>query len=607
MSNWQEKLARVALRNRQEIVNAKLSRREMMRLGLLTASGGLVMTPGLNALAQPAVNPMPGVTAPPSPPATRWLQPMPLVPVKTPVSPEKMTYGRPDGTTLIDGGRRRIKHQFCSYDASSGAYGGKFPPKKFYELFVREANWKFHPSWGTSKVWGFDGRYPGPRISARYGEPVMVRFHNRLPSTTKHIGFGIPELTTHLHNSHTPTESDGHPTDFFGSLDDADEVNLYGFKDQHYPNVYAGFTARNDLIGDSNEALGSLWYHDHHVDFTAQNVYRGLAGIYTLFDHLDTGDETTGLRLPSGEFDVPIMFGDFVFDQNYQVVYDLFNMDGILGDRFTANGAIQPYFNVKPRRYRFRLYAHGPSRWWDFALFDGSRYLPFWQIASDGNLLPQAIQSTNLRLAPAERADIIVDFSKIQSNRIYLVNRMEMKSGRRPDYSLKVGQPIIQFNKVGAAAPDYSADPSLKPLMLRPLPDPDFSKLMERASKARKRTWRFDRSNGVWTVNGQIYDPTVARARIDQESEELWVFQNTNDGWSHPIHMHFEEARILSRNGRAPALTSPEYGRKDVIALNEIEEIHMFVRFRDMKGRYVMHCHNSVHEDAAMMVRVDIV
>ncbi|GGC55934.1 spore coat protein A [Siccirubricoccus deserti] len=602
MADWQDRLAVIAQRNRQEIVNAKLSRREMMRLGLLTSTGSLVLKAGLSARAHAQT-----ALIPPSPAATSWAQPMPVLPIKTPVAVNQLTHGAPDGTTLIDGARRRINHQLCSRNAD-GTYGGTFPPQKFYETFVREADHKFHPSWAPSKIWGFDGTYPGPRYNAYYGEPIMVRFHNHLPSRKTHVGFGMPEITTHLHNAHTPSESDGNPADFFNSVNDPDEVNPLGFKDQHYPNVYAGYTALNDLRGDPNEALGSLWYHDHTLDFTSQNIYKGLVGVYTLFDHLDTGDETTGLRLPSGEFDVPIMFGDFVFDRDCQPVFDLFNVDGILGDRFCANGVIQPYFNVKPRRYRFRLYNHGPARWYEFALYDGRGFIPFWQISNDGNLLPQAVQKTSVRLSVAERADIIVDFSKIQSSRIYLVNRLKQDDGRGPKNEiLNPGVPIIQLNKVGPAVRDDSADPAAAPLQLRPLPDPDFAALLARADKAKKRTFRFDRSNGAWTVNGKLFDPKEAAARIDQESEEVWVIQNRDDGWSHPVHMHFEEHRILKRNGRPIATNTSEYGRKDTIPLYRKEEVEVFMRFRDMKGRYVMHCHNVTHEDAAMMMRFDIV
>jgi FtsP/CotA-like multicopper oxidase with cupredoxin domain len=602
MPDWKDKLALIAQRNRQEIVNAKLSRREMIRLGLLTSTGSLVVKAGLSsrAFAQTRLTP-------PSPPSTPWVQPMPVLPIKTPLGPNALTHGHPDGTTLIDGAGRRINHQLCAYDGA-GTYSGKFPPKKFYETFVREADWKFHPSWGASKIWGFDGMYPGPRYNAYYGEPIMVRLHNRLPSRKKHVGFGMPEFSVHLHNAHTPSESDGNPVDFINSINDPNEVNPLGFKDQHYPNVYAGYTKLNDLRGDPSEALSSLWYHDHTIDFTAQNVYKGMVGVYTLFDDKDTGDETTGYRLPSGEFDVPIMFGDFVFDRNYQPVFDLFNSDGILGDKFCANGVIQPYFNVKPRRYRFRLYNHGPARWYDFALYDGQKFLPFWQISSDGNLLPQALMKSRVDISVAERVDIIVDFGKIQSSRIYLVNRLEQLDGRGPRGNiLTPGTPIIQFNKVGPPVRDNSADPMVTPLRMRTLPDPDLAALMARAQRAKKRTFRFDRTNGAWAVNGKLFDPKEAIARIDQEAEEVWTIENHDDGWSHPVHMHFEEHRILSRNGRPTSITSSDYGRKDTIPLYRRESVEVFMRFRDMRGRYVMHCHNVIHEDSGMMVRWDIV
>ena len=609
MADWQDKLALVAQRNRQEIVNAKLSRREMLRAGLLTAAGTLVLKAGLSSRAhgQSLATTRAGLI-PPSPPHTPWVQPLPILPIKTPIRPDQMTYGYPDGTTLTDGASRRILHQNFTYNPNTQVYGGKFPPRKFYEVSAREARQKFHPSWNASKIWGFDGRYPGPRFNTFYGEPTLVRFNNQLPSRRRHVGFGMPEMTVHLHNAHSPSESDGNPVDYFNSINDPNEVNPFGFKDYHYSNVYAGYTARNDLVGDPNEALGSLWYHDHREEFTAQNVVRGLVGAHTIFDARDTNDEFTGLRLPSGEYDVPLVFGDFMFDADHQVVFDLFNTDGVLGDKFSVNGAIQPFFNVKPRRYRLRFYNHGPARWYNLALWDGARYLPFWQIAADGNLLPRALQKTSVGVAVAERVDIIVDFSKIQSSRIYLVNRQEQRDGRGPTGDLlNPGTPLIQINKVGGATVDGSRDPTLAPLFLRSLPDPDFGALLERASRVKTRIFTFNRTNGAWAVNGKLFDRDAAIARVDQESEEVWVFRNVDNGWSHPVHTHFEEGRILTRNGVPTPTTSADYSRKDVINLNKIEEVRVFMRFRDMKGRYVTHCHNTIHEDGGMMFRWDIV
>ena len=190
MASWKDKLALTAQRNRQEIVKAKLDRRELMRLGLLTAGGSLIAKAGLSSRAFAAgavpdslTNPDGTLSrVPASPPIRPWVQPMPLLTVKKPVDYDKMSGGVPDGTTPIDGATKRVNHQYCSFDPATGTYGGKFPPKKFYDLVMQEAQVKLHPDYATTKVWGFDGLVPGPRIQAKYGEPIMVRFHNHLPS-----------------------------------------------------------------------------------------------------------------------------------------------------------------------------------------------------------------------------------------------------------------------------------------------------------------------------------------------------------------------------------------------------------------------------------------
>jgi FtsP/CotA-like multicopper oxidase with cupredoxin domain len=163
------------------------------------------------------------------------------------------------------------------------------------------------------------------------------------------------------------------------------------------------------------------------MDYTAQNVYRGLVGTYLLYDNLDCNDETnaSGFRLPSGEFDVPLVLGDKVFDKNGIAYYDLFNLDGIIGDKQTVNGKIQPFFDVKKRRYRLRLLNTGPSRFYTLKF---SNNMPFWQISNDGNLLPRPIKRTSINLTVAERVDIIVDFSQATSSEIYLMNILEHKS-----------------------------------------------------------------------------------------------------------------------------------------------------------------------------------
>jgi FtsP/CotA-like multicopper oxidase with cupredoxin domain len=635
MASWKDRLALTAQRNRQEIVKAKLDRREMMRLGLLTTGGALIAKAGLSsrAFAQAA----PSLTdkdatlsrVPPSPPIRPWVTPMPRLTLKKSVDYHDMTAGLPDpvtgkakivpcdGFTPIDGATKSVPHQFFKV-SPDGSPNDKFGSTKFYELETKEAMLNLHPDYARTKAWGFDGLVPGPLFRVKYGEPVMVRFHNHLPSVKIPQAYGIAEMTTHLHNGHTPSESDGNPVNYFNSVNDPNTVNPYGYKDQHYPNVKAGYTKRRDLVGDPTEALGSMWYHDHHLDFTAQNVYKGMFGCYNMFDELDTGEEGTGLNLPCKDYDIPIFFNDFLFDRDCQTVFDLFDLDGILGDRFCANGQIQPYLNVEKRRYRFRLYAPGPSRWWEWSLWDGTNFLPFWQISTDGNLLPNAVQVNSVRIAVAERVDIIVDFSKIKASRLYLVNRAEQVNGRGPTGKvLSPGTPVLQINLTGGTVSDHSADPSVGAvgvvgMKLRDLPDMDFAALQSKAAKLPSRTWRFERGSGGWMVNGKFFDENVVSAAIPQEAEEVWVIQNPGGSWRHPVHIHFEEHRMLSRNG-VPVKPNTQlngaidYSRRDVLNLQTNDETRIFMRFRDMKGRYVMHCHNVVHEDHAMMIRWDIV
>jgi FtsP/CotA-like multicopper oxidase with cupredoxin domain len=123
----------------------------------------------------------------------------------------------------------------------------------------------------------------------------------------------------------------------------------------------------------------------------------------------------------------------------------------------------------------------------------------------------------------------------------------------------------------------------------------------------RRRTFVFDYENGLWTVNGRLVDPDRIDAKIEQGSAEIWTFQNNGQQWAHPIHTHFEEFQILSVNGKPVPEGSILRSRKDVVELQPMSEVTLFGRWSDFLGKHVMHCHNVVHEDHAMMIRWDIV
>ena len=473
--------------------------------------------------------------------------------------------------------------QFQRYD--------EFPAQIHYQMDVCEAQAQPHPQLGLSTASTFGGTCPGMTLMMRYGVPALVRMRNCLPHIVS--GFGSPEISTHVHNGHHASESDGFP------------LNLYTpgeFWDFHYPNICAG--------GDPLEAKSTLWYHDHTDHYTAQNVHRGLAGFFLLFNDKDSGNERDpnpdAYRLPSGvpdgrrvrnRYDIPLMISDARFNTEGVQIMDVMDMDGYIGDKYLVNGSVQPYFEVERRKYRFRLLDGSVARFYDLWF---SNSMTFQHIGNDGNLLPAPILANRVRLAPAERADIIVDFSQLPASttEVFLVNRAEHRDGRGPQddpLPMSSAPKILKFIvRRETNVPDQSRVPSV----LKPLPEMDLPVV-------RERHWHFDRENGLWTVNGQLFDMNRVDAVIKQGTAEIWNI-STSGGWAHPVHMHLEEYRILTYNDK-PVDGTVLGGVKDVFALYPGDEMRLYMKFRDWVGKYVMHCHNTIHEDHAMMVRWDVV
>ncbi|WP_439858633.1 multicopper oxidase family protein [Pseudomonas sp. MBLB4136] len=493
----------------------------------------------------------------------------------------------------------------------------EYPPTH-YELSVEEnPAWLFNPAYPPQRIWGFAyggkaATSPGPTLVARYGQPTIVRIHNRLPR--EHKGFGTPEISTHLHNAHTASESDGFPGDYYSAFKAGPTLAAPGqFKDHFYPNIYAGYDEQQNGIGDPREGLGTLFYHDHTMDFTAPNLVRGLSGFYLLFDHIDSGNELdsspNALRLPSYPYDYPLDFSDRLFDRHGMLYWDQVDPEGVLGDKVTVNGRVEPVLRVAARKYRLRLLNGGPSRIYEFYLVDaGGVVQAFTYIANDGNLLPAPLFNQHrLRLSVAERGDIVVDFARYPiGTELYLVNRLAQDDTRKPDEVEAPGVPVLKLI-VDRYPPrqDLSRVPAVL-RELRPL-DPNV------IANAPVRRFEFERRNGMWATNDKFFSPLRSAVDIRQGAVEVWDLVNKSGGWSHPIHIHMEEARIIAKflDGIDPEDEVPvpphEQGRKDVFALPPNSRIKVLIRFRDFLGRYVMHCHNLIHEDHAMMLRFDVV
>jgi FtsP/CotA-like multicopper oxidase with cupredoxin domain len=509
---------------------------------------------------------------------------------------------------------------------------------------------RFHPAFpdqGPNAVWTFNGTFPPKLALIRYGEPVLFRNHNGLPFDIKQNGgFGRHTTSTHKHNAHHGAENDGFTGAFFFPGQ---------FYDYHWPIVLAGFrtinTAATDpnaggpadsgginkVPGDWHETMSSHWIHDHMFSFTSQNVYKGLAGMVNIYSAKDRGNEVindgVNLRLPSGtakawgnlDYDVNLMLADKAWDSQGQLAFDIFQTDGFLGDVMTVNGAYKPFFQVERRKYRFRVLNAAVARFFKLALSDGS---PMIQIANDGNLLPAPVTLTQTdELGIAERYDIVIDFSRYSiGQKVWMVNLAEHENGKLVANDLSLSQALsgsssdpcvgkfLEFDIVrDPATPDQSQVPSVL------IPNPDLSQV----PVARTRTFVFgDGADqvtrdpvttgfgpwGIGTDGGNKLDADFGRisAAPSFGTREIWKLVNDGGGWDHPIHIHFEEGQILARNGSASQVPAWEKGRKDVYRLRPSGSVTITMQFRDWGGMFMEHCHNTTHEDNAMLLRWEI-
>jgi FtsP/CotA-like multicopper oxidase with cupredoxin domain len=521
----------------------------------------------------------------------------------------------------------------------------------------------FHPSFPTQEAnsfWTFNGTMPPKLVMARYGEPILLRHHNGLPTdVTQNNGFGRHTLSTHEHNGHHGAENDGFAGAYFFPNQ---------FYDYHWPWTIAGFTTINtgatdpragapdgnggitNVPGDWHETMSTHWFHDHMFTFTDQNVYKGIAGMTNIYSSLDRGNEAindgVNFRLPSGtendfgnlDYDVNLLIAEKAWDSNGQLQMDTMALRGFLGDQMTVNFAWKPFFQVERRKYRFRIVNASVSRFFVFALSDSSTIV---QIANDGNLLPNTVPLTQLdQIGIAERYDIVIDFSRYSIGQtVCLVNLQEQTQGELPGNILSVASamagdtndpcvgPFLQFQIVrNPANPDQSVCPNTSiPL----IPNPDISNI----TVARERTFTFGDNgkintndpvttytgNGPWGINadnsggsgggggGQL---SADYGRVSSApgfgTLEVWTLVNSNKNWDHPIHIHFEEGQILERNGSASNVSAAEKGRKDVYRLHPGGTVTLAMQFRDWGGMFMEHCHNTMHEDNAMLLRWEI-
>src|SRR5690242_2944618 len=509
-----------ARNNRAEIVKAhsqgKVSRRDLIKWGLITSGGLLAPIHGLNPFVNSAyAGTLNGPTgAPPSPGLNglAFTQPMLRFELldRNPISaatpaPTAMANQTPiNMAPELGGGLGPMEGRPPGQDWAHQRFT-EFAPQILIEATQEGAKVntkngqsihpKFHPNLpdqGPLALWTFNGTIPPKLAIGRYGEPIIFRHHNKLPAdVTQNNGFGRHTISTHEHNGHHGAENDGFTGAFFFPGQ---------FYDYHWPIVLAGCTSMNldatdpragspadsgginKVAGDWHETMSIYWFYDYMFSFTSQNVYKGNAAMFNIYSSLDRGNEEindgVNLRLPSGtakswgnlDYDVNLMLADKAFDQSGQLFMDIFDFDGFLGDVMTVNLAYKPYFEVERRKYRFRILNAAVSRFFKVALSDGSQMI---QIANDGNLFPHPVPLTELdEQGIAERYDIVIDFSRYGiGDKVWMVNLCEHQDGKKPAQDLTLAQAL------SGTSPDPCVGKFLEFRIARDPPRPDVSQV----------------------------------------------------------------------------------------------------------------------------------
>ena len=571
----------------------------------------------------------------------------------------------------------RQDHQYAVGEFAPGGLYHNTAGAPGFEGTTAGVEVRFHPSMPiqeTTALWTFDGTFPPKLLQSRYGDSVVMRHYNALPiDVSANRGFGLHTITTHEHNGHNPAESDGYANAFFFPGQ---------FYDYRWPMILAGRDSVNmnatdpragapdgnggivNLPGDYRETMSTHWFHDHMLDFTAQNVYKGNAAMMNYYSSLDRGnegiDDGVNLRLPSGtaldwgnrDYDVNLMLADKAWDNEGQLWFNPFNLRGFIGDVMTVNWLYKPYFDVRARKYRFRILNGSVSRYFKVALVTQSgEPVPFYMVANDGNLMEHTVYFADGTLPTqgiAERYDIVVDFSEFDpGDKLYFVNVLQHRNGQATDVVVPLedivsgdyfptiidddsdgtydrwvgGDPVVGAFMEFRVHPYDGVDQSMNPadyveggLKMIPLRRPSEEDL----ANALHRTFEFERQptdETPWVIEtdggkGFTMDPQRLSAAPEKNSGGLEVWRLVNSGtWSHPIHIHFEEGIILRRNGVEP----PEWekwARKDVYRLGPQSDsgdvVEIALRFREFAGTYMEHCHNTQHEDHAMLLRWDI-
>jgi len=462
---------------------------------------------------------------------------------------------------------------------------------------MREVHAKIHRDVPPTRFWSYVNASSSatsavaPVLEARSHQPLQVEWINQLP--TQHFlpidhslhgcGCDIPDVraVTHLHGARVPSKDDGYPTDWF--LPGQSRINTYPLEQE----------------------AAALWYHDHAMGLNRLNSYAGLFGMALVRDDIEDS-----LHLPSGPYEIPLTIYDRLFTAEGQLFYPTSGdpehpwVTEFYGDAILVNGKIRPFLEAEPRLYRLRLLNAANSSFFPLALSNGQ---PLYQIGSDQGLLSAPVALQSLLLAPAERADILVDLSEFAGQNVTL------RSG---------SVEMMQFRVSKAASTSKSLPSSNSiPATLRTInPIPESDSILTRTITLNEVDDTHANPMVMLLNRKRWHEPVTETPRLN--TTEIWEFVNLTED-THPMHLHLVRFQVLDRRVFEPftyqtykqfkflaPATPPEpneRGWKDVVQCPPETVTRIIVKFEGYTGNYLYHCHILEHEANDMMRPFEVV
>jgi blue copper oxidase len=410
----------------------------------------------------------------------------------------------------------------------------------------------------TMNVLGYRDGLLGPTIRVQNGQNINIKLKNELSEHTN----------LHCHGLLIPATMDGHPEQMVS------------------PNTSF------DYQFAINQQAGTNWYHPHIHGSTGKQVTQGLSGLFIV-----ESPQEKALNLPSGDFEIPLIIQDKRLSGS-SIQYSptmMDKMNGYLGTTFLVNGTAEGFLNVSSRYYRFRVLNGSSARMYNLALSNGK---PIIVIGADGGFLAKPENVTQILLAPAERVDILIDFSgNATGTEIYLesktFNTMGSSNGTQ-------GFKLLKFVVNKQEVDTFTLPNTLIPFTAT-----------TNATKTRKFALTMvmgmgGMSGGMHRINGKVYSANRIDETVNVGATEIWTFDNSTETMPHVMHFHGVHFQVLDRKGGRNTLVPHEKGWKDTIVVGPREVVRVITNFK-IKGKFVLHCHILEHEDDGMMINWQVV